>query len=153
MIEMQEPELLGDAELVALCRDGDRDAFGKIVHRYQSLVCALAYAACGDIARSEDLAQETFLAAWRQLKSLREPARLRNWLCGIARHLTQNSVRAESRDPLGSAMTVEDEGTLTAAGEDAPSDQAMSKEEQDILWRVLETLPRTYRDTGCPFAP
>lgn len=142
---MQETELLGDAELVELCRNGDRDAFGRIVERYQSLVCALAYSACGDLARSEDLAQETFLAAWRQLATLREPARLKNWLCGIVRNLFHNSLRAQARNPLASAVVLEDE---VAAGPDweVPSGEAMSKEEAAILWRVLETLPRAYRD-------
>jgi hypothetical protein len=66
---MPETELLADAELVGLCLNGDRDASGRIVERYQSLVCALAYSVCGDLARSEDLAQETSIAAWRQLST------------------------------------------------------------------------------------
>jgi len=48
-------------------------------------VCSLAYCATGSLTESEDLAQETFLAAWRQLAELREPSKLRPWLCGIAR--------------------------------------------------------------------
>ncbi len=144
-LAMSETELLADAELVGLCLNGDRDAFGRIVERYQSLVCALAYSACGDLARSEDLAQETFIAAWRQLATLKEPAKLKYWLCGIVRNLIHNSVRAQTRNPLAAAVTLEDE--MTGGPEwEAPSDEAMSKEEQTILWRVLETLPRSYRD-------
>ena len=142
---MQETELLGDVELVGLCLSGDRDAFGRIVERYQSLVCALAYSACGDLARSEDLAQETFIAAWRQLSALKEPAKLKYWLCGIVRNLIHNSVRAQSRNPLATAVPLEDE-VVAGPERDAPSDEAMSKEEETILWRVLETLPRLYRD-------
>ncbi len=144
-LAMPETELLADAELVGLCLSGDHDAFGRIVERYQSLVCALAYSACGDLARSEDLAQETFIAAWRQLAALKEPAKLKYWLCGIVRNLIHNSVRAQTRNPLATAVALEDE---VAAGPEweAPSDEAMSKEEQTILWRVLETLPRSYRD-------
>src|SRR3990172_11609582 len=96
-LAMSETELLADAELVGLCLNGDRDAFGRIVERYQSLVCALAYSACGDLARSEDLAQETFIAAWRQIATLKEPAKLKYWLCGIVRNLIQNSHRAQTR--------------------------------------------------------
>ena len=69
-LAMPETELLADAQWVELCLNGDRDAFGRIVERYQSRVCALAYSACGDLARSEDFAQETFTAAWRQLFAL-----------------------------------------------------------------------------------
>jgi hypothetical protein len=62
-----------DAELVVESLSGNRDAFGQIVARYQSLVCSLAYSATGSLSQSEDLAQETFVAAWKQLADLREP--------------------------------------------------------------------------------
>ena len=45
-----------DAELVAASLAGNRDAFGQIVARYQSLVCSLAYSAMGSLGQSEDLA-------------------------------------------------------------------------------------------------
>jgi hypothetical protein len=48
-----------DAELVAACLAGQREAFERIVARYQSLVCSLAYSATGSLGESEDLAQET----------------------------------------------------------------------------------------------
>src|SRR5450631_547412 len=88
-----------DASLVARSLAGSRDAFGRIVSRYQSLICSVAYSATGSISHSEDLAQETFLAAWKDLRSLREPERLRPWLCGIARNVVQNSRRRESLEP------------------------------------------------------
>ena len=80
-----------DAELVVESLSGNRDAFGQIVSRYQSLVCSLAYSATGSLGQSEDLAQETFVAAWKQLADLREPEKLRAWLCGIARNLIHNT--------------------------------------------------------------
>jgi RNA polymerase sigma factor (sigma-70 family) len=57
-----------------------------IVERYQRLLCSLAYSGTGNLAESEDLAQEAFVEAWRQLHKLREPQKLRPWLCGILRH-------------------------------------------------------------------
>src|SRR5262245_64898073 len=86
-----------DSQLWQRSGEGDREAFGRIVERYQSLICSLAYSACGNLGASEDLAQETFLAAWRKLGELREPARLRAWLCGIVRNLAA-SEGAASRD-------------------------------------------------------
>jgi DNA-directed RNA polymerase specialized sigma24 family protein len=58
-----------DRELVERSLNGDRGAFGRIVERYQSLICAVTYSATGDVSRSEDLAQETFLAAWAGSRS------------------------------------------------------------------------------------
>jgi len=83
-----------DAEIVAASLSGERDAFGQIVARYQSLICALAYNATGDLSRSEDLAQETFITAWKKVGELREPGKLRPWLCGIAHNLISNWLRA-----------------------------------------------------------
>src|ERR1035441_864887 len=79
-----------DAELVQWGLAGDREAFGRVVERYQSLICALAYSATGSLSRSEDLAQETFLIAWKQLRQLREPDKLRSWLCSIARSVIRS---------------------------------------------------------------
>jgi DNA-directed RNA polymerase specialized sigma24 family protein len=66
-------ELATDAELVAACLGGDRGAFERIVERYQRLLCSLAYSATGSLSESEDLAQDAFVDAWRQLGTLREP--------------------------------------------------------------------------------
>src|ERR1700678_4062001 len=75
-----------DADLVAASLGGNRDAFRRIVERYQTLICSLAYCATGSVSQSQDMAQETFLAAWKDLARLREPDKLRAWLCRIARN-------------------------------------------------------------------
>src|SRR5882724_5739399 len=133
-----------DNELVAQTLDGNRDAFGRIVSRYQSLICSLAYSATGSLGQSEDLAQETFITAWKHLRHLRERHKLRGWLCGIARNLINNSLRREGREPLRAAEPLEavQESASTAP---LPHDQAISKEEEAILWRALERIPEIYR--------
>jgi len=142
---MTQIEFCSDPQLVERCLGGDREAFGRIVERYQGLVSALAYNVWGDIARSEDLAQETFLAAWRDLASLRDRGRLRPWLCGIARHLIQDSRRRAARDPLSASAPLEE--VVADGAESLPSaEPAIGKEEQAVLWRVLEGLPATYRE-------
>ncbi len=100
---MPEADLLSDERLVGLTLEGDRDAFGEIVERYQSPICALAYSACGSISRSEDLAQEVFVAAWRRLRELRDPSKLKSWLYAIARNLITSAFRQETRNPIRSA--------------------------------------------------
>src|SRR4030095_11525840 len=134
----------GDAELVTASLAGNREAFGQIVSRYQSLVCSLAYSATGSFTQSEDLAQETFFAAWKHLADLREPAKLRAWLCGIARNLINNFLRTRGREPSQRAESLE--ATLEARSlEPSPVERAISREEAEILWRSLERIPETYR--------
>src|ERR1700704_4281549 len=97
-----------DSELVGASLSGNRDAFGQIVSRYQSLICSLAYSATGSLSQSEDLAQDTFVTAWKQLRNLREPEKLRAWLCGIARNLINNPLRKQGREPSHRAEPLED---------------------------------------------
>lgn len=134
-----------DAELVAEALGGNRDAFGEIVDRYKSLVCSIAFSATGNLSQSEDIAQETFLSAWKSLRQLREPEKLRSWLCGIARNLVNNSLRRGRREPLCDTADV---ALLTdrPAPEPLPSERAISQEEQALLWRTLEQIPEIYRE-------
>ena len=142
---MSDAETLDDARLVELGLDGDRDAFGQLVARYQSPVCALTYSACGNLSHSEDLAQEIFITAWRKLGDLKEPAKFRAWLYGIARNLINSAFRQQIRNPLAAAEPL-DENLTTTAPHSNPTEQAISKEEEGILWRSLEHIPETYRE-------
>jgi RNA polymerase sigma factor (sigma-70 family) len=134
-----------DSELVGESLSGNRDAFGQIVSRYQSLICSLAFSATGSLSQSEDLAQETFVAAWKQLAGLREPEKLRAWLCGIARNLINNSLRKQGREPSHRAESLE-EISESHSLEPQPAEQTISNEEQAILWRSLEKIPEIYRE-------
>ncbi|PTX95580.1 sigma-70 family RNA polymerase sigma factor [Opitutus sp. ER46] len=139
------PTLPADADLVAQSLAGDRQAFGQIVGRYQSLVCALAYSATGSRAHSEDLAQETFVAAWRGLRDLQEPSRLRPWLCGIARRTIANTLRRLGRQPAHAAAPL-DSASDVPADDAQPTSEVVSNEEMALLWREVGRLPATYRE-------
>jgi RNA polymerase sigma factor (sigma-70 family) len=134
-----------DADLVMRSLIGNSDAFGQIVSRYQSLICSLTYCATGSLGESEDLAQETFITAWKHLRHLREAAKLRAWLCGIARNRIRNFLRREGREPVRKAETIDTEHE-SIAHEPIPADHAISKEDASILWRSLERLPELYRE-------
>ena len=134
-----------DSELVTRSLAGNRDAFGWIVDRYQSLLCSLAYSATGSLSQSEDLAQETFVTAWKQLADLREPEKLRSWLCRISRNLTYDALRRQGREPIHKAAPLE-EIQESPAPDPLPSDYTISREEEAILWRSLERIPESYRE-------
>lgn len=132
---------LTDDELLTLCLRGERNAFGSLVSRYQSLVSAQAYAVCGDLTCSEDVAQEAFISAWRQLPQLRERAKFRSWLCGIARRLALRVVERRERERAFAERETEPQ-----AGAGATPHQAMiSQEEERLVWSALEELPESYR--------
>ncbi|HVU28182.1 MAG TPA: sigma-70 family RNA polymerase sigma factor [Verrucomicrobiae bacterium] len=134
-----------DSELVGETLSGNRDAFGQIVSRYQSLICSLAYSATGSLGQSEDLAQETFIVAWKRLSHLRERDKLRAWLCGIARNRINSFLRREGREPNHRAEPIE-EIAESYSPEPLPIEHTISKEEEAILWRSLERIPEIYRE-------
>jgi RNA polymerase sigma factor (sigma-70 family) len=134
-----------DAELVSRTLAGDRDAFNRIVSRYQILICSLAYSRIGHLGQSEDVAQETFITAWKHLRLLREPEKLRAWLCGIVRNRIHKSLQREGREPVHDAEPLEAVHD-SPAQEALPSEQAISREEEAILWRSLERMPELYRE-------
>src|SRR5690606_21602169 len=92
---------------------------------------------CGDFARSEDVAQDTFLSAWRQLPQLRDRSKFKAWLCGIARHLALRVAEARNRE-RGAAVE-------HAAASDCTHELVASREEEALVWQSLEELPDTYR--------
>lgn len=134
-----------DADLVAESLAGNRDAFRGIVERYQTLISSLAYCATGDVSRSEDLAQQTFVNAWQKLAELREPARLRPWLCSIIRFLISKEFRRLGREPAHGAESLEAVDEWISP-DPLPPDRVISEEEKAILWRSLERIPEIYRE-------
>jgi RNA polymerase sigma factor (sigma-70 family) len=136
---------LSDADLVAETLSGNRDAFGQIVQRYQTLIASLAYSATGNVCQSEDLAQETFVTAWKQLAELREPAKLRPWLCSITRFIISKQVRRQSHEPIHEAQSLDALDECTSP-EPLPLAHAISQEELSLLWRSLERIPPAYRE-------
>ena len=69
----------------------------------------------------------------------------RSWLCGIIRNLTHRTLRGQEREPVHAAEQLENVPE-TAAAEGHPLAQAISREEEAILWRSLERIPETYRE-------
>jgi len=132
-----------DRHLVQLHLAGDGGAFRQIVERYQGAVCAVAYSACGDLARSEDIAQEAFVAAWKQLPQLREPEKLRAWLCGITRNLAHAALRRAGRNPTSRASEISPDLPTEEAG---PHAAAVGADEAALMWGALAGLPDTYRE-------
>lgn len=73
-----------DSALVSAVRDGSELAFNTLVDRHQQAVRMFLRRLLGNDADADDLAQETFLAAWTHARSFRGEASVRSWLCGIA---------------------------------------------------------------------
>lgn len=138
-------DAIGENELLKASRDGSREAFGAIVERYQTLVCAITYTATGDVGKSEELAQEAFIRAWRHLRQLEDASRFRAWLCTIARNLAYASVRGRERDAMDGAEPLNNAEAVTAVTPE-PSQAASDKERREMVWAAVERIPQKYRE-------
>lgn len=117
--------------LIAAARDGDRGAFGALYRQYGRLVHGIVLARVSR-ADVEDLVQDVFLQAMRQLSTLRDPRAFGGWLAAIARNLTTDHLR---RTPRVAEM---------------PADIAVASGERTQALAVLDiirTLPEAYRET------
>ena len=117
-----------DAQLIARCVVGDdRHAFAELVKRHQSGVrAALRKLTAGNQALADDLAQDTFVLAWRNLKSFRQEARFSTWLYRIATNCWLAHVRKRHEGLLGDrdaeidADEVDDGSRDGGSGDHAP---------------------------------
>lgn len=85
-----------DAAITAV-RAGDAEAYAVVVERYQSVAFRTAYLVTRDADSAEDVAQESFIRAYRQLSRFRLGEPFRPWLLRIVTNLALNEVRARGR--------------------------------------------------------
>jgi len=86
-----------DLELLARIRNGALDDFAEIVRRHQAKVFAMLHRYERDAHKLEDLAQETFVKAWRALDQFDGRAPLEHWLAKIAVRVALDHLRKEKR--------------------------------------------------------
>ncbi|MEM9489263.1 MAG: sigma-70 family RNA polymerase sigma factor [Myxococcota bacterium] len=135
-----------DADLLARSRAGHAGAYGTLVARHQALVWRAAFRATGDMTLSEDLVQEAFLAAWKRLDQLREPAHFASWVCGIARNLAHYTRRHQRRHAPGEGGDTGEHALRAIANDDpSPLEYAIARQRHHLVTAALIRMPETYR--------
>jgi RNA polymerase sigma-70 factor (ECF subfamily) len=84
-----------ERELITQAQQGDRQAFGELVHRHRGGVINVVYRMCGDANLAEDAAQEAFIRAWQHLPNYRPRSPFRNWVYRIATNAALDTLRRE----------------------------------------------------------
>lgn len=134
-----------DAELANRARKGDNAAFGVLVQRYQGPIYsfALHFFRAPDMA--EDVAQETFLRAYRFLHSYDDSRRFITWLYSIARNICIDRHRERVRKEGISLDDVPPNMLLSENPENDPLGQLESREAKRLLKEAVEKLPEKYK--------
>ena len=136
-----------DEQVVERALSGDAEAFGEIVSRWQRRIFALAYGMLGREEDARDATQETFLAAFRNLRSFRGDAKVSSWLHRIA---VNQCITRQRRVKVRGETTLEDEMEADGASYSAPAHQsparvAESRERTDSVRRAVRALPSELR--------
>ena len=129
----------------AAAKSGDRAAYGRIVAACQNAITAIALAITRDTQASEDIAQETFLKAWRHLGSLKNPDSLLPWLRQIARNLARDHLRGSHSRPL-SGESAEIAISLAADTAPTPDELLLRTEQERVAADIMANLPEDSRE-------
>ena len=89
------PDPRADALLAVRCQLGERAAFDDLIARWHEPLWRYLARLAGSDDAAKDLSQDTWLRVFRGIAGLREPARLRPWLFGIARRVAMDRLRAQ----------------------------------------------------------
>ena len=136
-----------DEQMVERALSGDPEAFGQIVQRWERRIFALAFGMLGREEDARDATQETFLAAFRNLRGFRGEARVSSWLHRIA---VNQCITRQRRAKVRSETGLEDEAEKNAAVFALPADvspaRTAEREERSIaVRRAVCALPPDLR--------
>jgi RNA polymerase sigma-70 factor (ECF subfamily) len=134
-----------DLELVRRAQRGERGAFDLLVLRYQHKVIKLVARLLRDPTEAEDVAQESFIKAYRALGSFRGDSAFYTWLYRIAVNTARNTMASRQRRPLryeaGLSETEQSVVESRLRHVDTPEAVALSAEIRDRVNRTVEELP------------
>jgi RNA polymerase sigma factor (sigma-70 family) len=135
---------LSDEALLSGLATGDADAATAFTRRFQARVYGLVLTIVRDEGTAEDVAQETFVRAWRHAGTY-DPRRGRvaTWLLTIARNLAIDVIRGKKAEPLDPELVA---ATLQrAGGAGSPSDQGAPPDERERVRGAIAELPDEQR--------
>jgi RNA polymerase sigma-70 factor, ECF subfamily len=144
---MGENEL--DLELVKRVQGGDKTAFDVLVRKYQHRIGAVIGRFVHDYAESQDIAQETFIRAYRALNNFRGDAQFYTWLYRIAVNTAKNHLVSMKRRPPTSDVDADDaehfDGAYRMHDSDTPEHELLREEIARTVSEVVAELPEELR--------
>jgi len=138
-----------DQDLVRRVQGGDMAAFDLLVRKYQHRVAAVVGRYVRDWSECQDIAQETFIRAYRAIGSFRGDAQFYTWLHRIAVNTAKNHLVAHSRRPPTDDVELEDAEFFDSASglrdHDTPEQELMRQQMEQTVLRAVQALPEELR--------
>jgi len=147
MADLESQEL--DNELVRRVQRGDSAAFDLLVRKYQHRIAALIGRYISDWSECQDVAQETFIRAYRAMANFRGDAQFYTWLHRIAVNTAKNHLVAHNRRPPTEDVDIGDaeqfESGMRLRDNDTPERELMRQQLEQTVMRAVEALPEELR--------
>lgn len=132
-----------DGDVVRRARDGDHDAFGLIVETYRDRLFGLAIGILRDRSAAEDVVQEAFIKAYKNLKGFRGDSSIYTWLYRIAVNTAHNHLRRASRR---TEIDFEDVAPIIEARGQNPAESTANAELGVAIDGAIQDLPPRQRE-------
>lgn len=134
-----------EVALVDASRNGDQDAFARLVQVHQRRVFNLVYRMLQDYEEANEITQEAFFAAWQGLPSFRGDALFSTWLYRIAYNCCLKQLELRKRD-RAMQVAIQAEQVLAQESFDTYADAQLDAQDcQELVRSQLSTLPAKYR--------
>jgi RNA polymerase sigma-70 factor (ECF subfamily) len=148
--DMESLKTMTDAELVALTRQGNVNAFNQLAGRWESSLYGFVRRTLGDAEDSRDVCQEALVKAFQNIARLRDGGKFKTWIHYIALNLCRDrfrSPRARAEMLTWEEGGVEEATSAARPGSDATDALAERSVLSDVLHAVLEELPSEQRSS------
>ncbi len=138
-----------DQELVKRVQRGDSAAFDLLVRKYQHRIAALIGRYVSDWSECQDVAQDTFIRAYRAIGSFRGDAQFYTWLHRIAVNTAKNHLVSQRRRPPTDDIEVDDAEQFDSGtrlrNTDTPERELARQQMEQTVMRAVEALPEELR--------
>jgi RNA polymerase sigma-70 factor, ECF subfamily len=143
-------ELRDESRMIASILAGDAQLFHELIRPYERRVYAMALSFLRNEADAEDVAQEAFLKAFRNLAGFRGDAKFGTWLVSITLNEARSRIRHRNAIKMESLDDPDEEGHTSPAllrdWKEIPSEALERKEVRSLLLKAITALPAIYRE-------
>jgi len=143
--------MVDDRSLLARVHAGDIEGFSEICRSYETRLVRKAMALCGNDSQAEELAQDTFVEAWKSLHRYNGRCQFFTWLCAILLNRYRN-LRRQKRPVSISSLAAYDEDQLKIRLErladplSVPDQEALAREQAALVLDCVKALPRKHQE-------
>lgn len=134
-----------EVKLVTASRAGDQDAFAQLVQLHQRRVFNLVYRMLQNYEETNEVTQDTFLAAWQGLPTFRGDARFSTWVYRIAYNCCLKQLELRKREKALQTAMQEEQILLQENSDTRVSSEIDAHESRDLVREFLAQLPAKYR--------